>query len=51
MAGFDNATVDAAFFPDGKWRSIFLLNLGRGDPSALKPRQPRLPFDEACRIE
>jgi 3-hydroxypropanoate dehydrogenase len=51
MAGFDNATVDAAFFPDGKWKSIFLLNLGRGDPTALKPRQPRLPFDEACRIE
>ena len=51
MAGFDNAIVDAAFFPDGKWRSIFLLNLGRGDPAALKPRQPRLPFDEACRIE
>jgi len=51
MAGFDNGIVDAAFFPDGKWRSIFLLNLGRGDPAALKPRQPRLPFDEACRIE
>jgi 3-hydroxypropanoate dehydrogenase len=50
MAGFDNATVDATFFPDGKWRSIFLLNLGHGDPSALKPRQPRLRFDEACRI-
>jgi len=51
MAGFDNALVDAAFFADGKWRSIFLINLGHGDPSALKPRQPRLPFDEACRIE
>jgi 3-hydroxypropanoate dehydrogenase len=51
MAGFDSAMVDAAFFPDGKWRSIFLINLGHGDPSALKPRQPRLPFEEACRIE
>ena len=51
MAGFDNALVDAAFFADGKWKSIFLINLGHGDPSALKPRQPRLPFDEACRIE
>jgi 3-hydroxypropanoate dehydrogenase len=51
MAGFDNATVDAAFFPDGKWKSIFLLNLGHGDATALKPRQPRLSFDEACRIE
>ena len=51
MAGFDNAAVDAEFFPDGKWKSIFLLNLGRGDPTALKPRQPRLSFEDACRIE
>ncbi|MCK9461043.1 MAG: malonic semialdehyde reductase [Proteobacteria bacterium] len=51
MSGFDNAAVDGAFFPDGKWRSILLVNLGHGEPSALKPRQPRLPFDEACRIE
>jgi 3-hydroxypropanoate dehydrogenase len=51
MAGFDNALVDAAFFPDGKWRSIFLINLGHGDPSAPKPRRPRLSFEEACRIE
>ena len=51
MSSFDNGTLDAAFFPDGKWKSIFLVILGHGDPAALKPRQPRLPFDEACRIE
>ncbi|QRK11010.1 malonic semialdehyde reductase [Archangium violaceum] len=51
MAGFDNAKVDAAFFPDGKWKSNFLLNLGYGDPSKLFPRNPRLDFDEACRID
>ena len=51
MAGFDNAKVDAAFFPDGKWKSNFLLNLGYGDASKLHPRNPRLDFDEACRIE
>jgi 3-hydroxypropanoate dehydrogenase len=51
MGGFDNAKVDAAFFPDGKWRSNFLINLGYGDPSKLFPRNPRLDFDEACRIE
>jgi 3-hydroxypropanoate dehydrogenase len=50
MSGFDNAKVDSAFFPDGRWKSNFLLNLGYGDPSALKPRSPRLSFDEACRI-
>jgi 3-hydroxypropanoate dehydrogenase len=51
MGGFDRARVDAAFFPDGRWKSNFLLNLGYGDPTSLRPRAPRLDFDEACRIE
>jgi 3-hydroxypropanoate dehydrogenase len=51
MSGFDNAKVDAAFFPDGRWKSNFLCNIGRGDPKGLFPRSPRLSFEEACRIE
>ena len=51
MSGFDNARVDAEFFPDGKVRSNFLCNLGYGDPATLRPRAPRLAFDDACRIE
>jgi 3-hydroxypropanoate dehydrogenase len=51
MAGFDNAKIDAEFFPDGKWKSNFLMNLGHGDPAKLHPRNPRLEFEEACRIE
>lgn len=51
MSGFDNAKVDAAFFPGGKVKSNFLVNLGYGDPKALFPRSPRFEFDEACRIE
>jgi 3-hydroxypropanoate dehydrogenase len=51
MSGFDNARVDAAFFADGRWKSNFLCNLGRGDPSKIFPRNPRLTFEEACRIE
>jgi 3-hydroxypropanoate dehydrogenase len=51
MSGFDNARVDAAFFPDGTVRSNFLCNLGYGNPEKLRPRAPRLAFDEACRIE
>jgi 3-hydroxypropanoate dehydrogenase len=51
MSGFDNAKVDAAFFPDGKIKSNFLVNLGYGEPSKISPRAPRLDFDEACRIE
>ena len=50
MSGFDNAKVDAEFFPDGRWKSNFLCNLGYGDPSKLHPRNPRPSFEEACRI-
>jgi 3-hydroxypropanoate dehydrogenase len=50
MGGFDADEVDAEFFADGKWKSIYLLNLGHGDPAKLHPRAPRLDFDEACRI-
>lgn len=62
MSGFDNAKVDEEFFaagkpcfgcdqeffPEGHVKSNFLCNLGYGDPSALFPRHPRLPFNEAC---
>ena len=50
MSGFDNVKVDAEFFPDGRWRSNFLVNLGQGDPAQQYPRDPRLPFEEAARI-
>jgi 3-hydroxypropanoate dehydrogenase len=51
MGGFVPAEVDAAFFPDGAWRSLLLVNLGYGDRDKLFPRLPRLSFEEACRIE
>jgi 3-hydroxypropanoate dehydrogenase len=51
MSGFDNAKVDAAFFPDGRWKSNFLINLGQADPAKVFPRNPRLAFEEACRID
>jgi nitroreductase len=50
MGGFDAAKVNAAFFPDGKWSVNFLCNLGYGEPGKVFPRNPRLAFDEACRI-
>jgi len=50
MGGFDRAKVDAAFFPDGAWRSQLLINLGHGDPARVVPRQPRLDFADVCRI-
>ena len=51
MSGFDNAKVDAAFFPGGRVKSNFLVNLAYGDPAGLKPRGPRLDFAEVCSIE
>ena len=50
MSGFDAAKVDAAFFSDGRWRANFLCNIGYGSEAGLQPRNPRLSFDEACRI-
>jgi 3-hydroxypropanoate dehydrogenase len=50
MGGFSREKVDAEFFPDGRWKSNFLCNLGYGNGEGIKPRAGRLAFDEACRI-
>jgi 3-hydroxypropanoate dehydrogenase len=54
MSGFDREKVDAEFFPGSTVRSNFLCNMGYADPDGkpkkLRPRGPRLHFDEACRI-
>jgi len=58
MFGFDNAKVDAEFFSSAagnpaafhQVKSNFLCNIGYGDVSKLFPRNPRLAFDEACRL-
>jgi 3-hydroxypropanoate dehydrogenase len=50
MSGFDNAKVDAAFFPDGRLKSNFLINIGYGIGTKLPPRNPRLSFEESCRF-
>ena len=50
MSGFDNAKVDAEFFPDGQIKSNFLCCFGHGDASVLFPRSPRFDFDEMAKI-
>ena len=50
MSGFDNAMVDAEFFPDGRVKSNFLCNVGHGDPTKVLQRLPRLEFEEACTL-
>lgn len=51
MSGFDNAQVDQLFFAGTAVKSNFLCNLGYGDASGVYPRNLRLDFSEACRIE
>jgi 3-hydroxypropanoate dehydrogenase len=48
MSGFNAASLDADFFPDGRWKSNFLCAIGYGSDEKLFPRNPRLDFDEAC---
>jgi 3-hydroxypropanoate dehydrogenase len=50
MSGFDNAKVDAAFFAGTAVKSNFICNIGYGDVARIRPRAPRLAFDEACQI-
>ncbi len=51
MSGFDQAGVDQAFFAGTQVKSNFLINIGYGDASRnLFPRNPRLSFEQACRI-
>jgi len=50
MSGFDNAKVDEVFFHGTSWKSNFICNLGHGDASKLRPRPPRLEFNETCKI-
>ena len=50
MSGFKNDVVDAAFFPDGRFKSNFLCCIGRGDPSTLPKQDYRFAFDEVCSV-
>lgn len=51
MSGFDNAKVDEAFFAGTPIKSNFILTLGHADRDHFRPRNPRLDFEEACRVE
>ncbi|QEL65678.1 3-hydroxypropanoate dehydrogenase [Oryzomicrobium terrae] len=50
MSGFDADKLNAAFFPDGKWKANFLINIGYGDPAGNYPRGPRLAFEDVVRV-
>lgn len=50
QSGFDAAKVNAEFFPDGRYRVNFIVNLGVADPAGIRPRGPRLDFDQVAQI-
>jgi 3-hydroxypropanoate dehydrogenase len=50
MTGFDNAKVDAEFFPEGHVKSNVLINIGYGDAEKVFPRSPRFSFDQIAKI-
>ena len=50
MLGFNKETLNKEFFPDGKYKSLFICGIGYGDSSKLYERAPRLDFIEACCI-
>lgn len=50
MSGFDAGKVNETFFADGQYKINFICNLGYIDDSKTFPRNPRLNFDEACKI-
>jgi len=50
MSGFDNAKVDAEFFPEGHIKSNVIINIGFGDNEKLFPRSPRFSFDQIAKV-
>jgi 3-hydroxypropanoate dehydrogenase len=48
MSGFNSVSLDADFFPDGRWRANFLCCIGYGSGEQLAARNPRLDFTAAC---
>jgi 3-hydroxypropanoate dehydrogenase len=50
MGGFDKPMVDAEFFPDGRFLTLYLINIGFADSTKSFPRLPRLAPAEIARF-
>jgi 3-hydroxypropanoate dehydrogenase len=50
QSGFNAEVLNQAFFPDGRYRVNFVVNLGVADPVGHQPRGPRLAFDDVAQI-
>ena len=49
MGGFDRDGLDAEFFPDGRWKSVLVVNIGHPGTDPWFGRLPRL--DQASVIQ
>jgi len=49
MGGFDAGGLDADFFPDGRWRSILVVNIGHPGENPWFDRLPRLDESDVVR--
>lgn len=49
MAGFDSEALDADFFPDGRWKSILVVNIGHPGQDPWFDRLPRLDHEDVIR--
>jgi 3-hydroxypropanoate dehydrogenase len=47
MAGFDRPGVDAEFFPDGRFSSLLVVNIGHPGENPWFDRLPRLPHADS----
>jgi 3-hydroxypropanoate dehydrogenase len=50
MSGFNPEAVNREFFPSGRFRANFLVNLGYSDASRPRPRGPRLAFRDVAEV-
>jgi len=50
MGGYDAAGLDAELFPDGRTKSLMVVNIGKPGPDAWFDRLPRLAYDEVVTV-
>lgn len=50
MSGVKLDGINAEFFAGTTWEANFVCNVGHGTDENLFPRNPRLPFEEACAV-
>jgi 3-hydroxypropanoate dehydrogenase len=49
VLGFDATAVNRAFFPDGRWQALLVMNVGQGLPKRYA-RLPRLSYEDVVQV-